>query len=316
MKYVVSAMSIVNDLHYADGRKIDGVTGGGLFMLGGVLSVAEEVGFVTAAGEDFLNYHGTYFKENHLSDAGVHKTLPHTHYTTVNYTPDGGWTEISIYGKDYEIENAVPTMVHGDWVAELCDENTKAIYTESGVEEVFFQEPEHIDVLREKVPQALIMWEVPHYNTFNPEQKPMILPALSRIDLFSVNLREAKTLFEKEDLKDIIAAIQATGKPCFLRMGIKGSCVVYPDREPVFVPSTGVDDSVDPTGCGNTSTAASMVGFAEGYEPCMIGALANVAAAYNAKQLGPYPKMDEAMRAQIRKEAEELAKKASELQYD
>ena len=49
MKYVVSAMSIVNDLHYADGRQVKNVTGGGLFMLGGVMTHTGDVGFVTAA---------------------------------------------------------------------------------------------------------------------------------------------------------------------------------------------------------------------------------------------------------------------------
>ena len=38
-------MSIVNDLHYADGRQVKNVTGGGLFMLGGVLSYTADVGF-------------------------------------------------------------------------------------------------------------------------------------------------------------------------------------------------------------------------------------------------------------------------------
>lgn len=310
MKYVVSAMSIVNDLLYTDGTRLSGITGGGLFMLGGVRSVADEVGFVTAAGEDFLTYHGKYFTDNGLSDKGVHKTLPHTHYTTVTYMQDGGWTEVSIYGKNYEVETAKATMVHGEWIAELCDENTRAIYTESGAEEDFFQDSSEIDQLKAKFPDALIMWEVPHYNTFNPEQRPLIFPQLQRIDLFSVNLKEARCLFGKDDLEDVIQAIWNVGKPCFLRMGIKGSCVIYPGKRPVFVPSTGLERTVDPTGCGNTSTSASMVGFAEKYEPAMIAALANVAADYNAQQLGPYPVMDDAMRAKIMSEAKELAKKA------
>ncbi|MCF0134955.1 MAG: hypothetical protein HUJ69_00865 [Lachnospiraceae bacterium] len=313
MKYVVSAMSIVNDLHYADGKELKQVTGGGLFMLGGVLSAAPEVGFVTSAGYDFEKYHADYFVRHGLSVRGVHRELPHTHYTTVTYNPDGGWKEVSIYGKEYEQQTAAATMVHWDWIAELCSPDTKAIYTESGVEEDFFQNPEEIRLLKEQFPRALLMWEVPHYNTFNDDQRPRILPQIQRVDLFSVNLREARCLFGAEDEAEVIRRIKATGKPCFLRMGTKGSCVVLPDRKPVFVPSVGVDSSVDPTGCGNTSTACSMVGFAEGYEPALIGALANVAAAYNAAQLGPWPCMDDAMRSRIMAEAKELAKKAVEL---
>ena len=67
---------------------------------------------------------------------------------------------------------------------------------------------------------------------------------------------------------------------------------------------------MDPTGCGNCSTAAAMVGMAEGFEPARIAAFANVAADYNALQLGPYPLFSEGLRAKMAAEANELAQKA------
>ena len=313
MKYVVSAMSIVNDLHYADGRQVKNVTGGGLFMLGGVMTHTGDVGFVTAAGDDFEKYHGDFFARNGLSTAGVHRTLPHTHYTTVSYAPDASWKEISIYGAQYEVDNAYNTMVHGAWVAELCDGDTKAVYTESGAEELFWKADE-VAKVRVAAPNALLMWEVPHYNVFNKEQKELIWPALEMVDLFSVNLREARELFGCQDVTDVIRAIRKTGKRCFLRFGTRGSCVIMPGEKVTFVPSTGLERTVDPTGCGNCSTAASMVGFAEGYSPALIAAYANVAADYNALQLGPCPHFTDALRAQMAEEAHALAKKAYTLE--
>ena len=59
---------------------------------------------------------------------------------------------------------------------------------------------------------------------------------------------------------------------------------------------------VDPTGCGNVSTAAALYGWCEGYEPKKIARLANISAAYNLLQYGPCPKVDAAMR----RHAEEL----------
>ena len=309
MEYVVSAMSIVNDLCYADGGRVNDVTGGGLFMLEGVLTVKDSVGFVTAAGMDFEEYHGDFFAANGLSTRGVHRTLPHTHYTTVNYMPNGGWTETSIYGHEYEREQAENTMVHGSWIAELCDAKTKAIYTESGAEELFWRR-EEVEAVRKAAPNALLMWEVPHYNTFNPKEKPLIFPALEMVDLFSVNLREARELFGVESEQEAFSAIRATGKTCYLRMGTRGSVVIMPGKPVTFVPSTGLDATVDPTGCGNCSTAAAMVGIAEGFSPARIAAGANVAADYNARQLGPCPVLTDALRHQIAAEADALAERA------
>ena len=115
------------------------------------------------------------------------RTLPHTHYTTVTYLPDGSCQEVSVYGTQYEADNACNTMVHGDWVARMCGEDTKAVYTESGSEELFW-DPGEVAAVRAAAPHAKIMWEVPHYNTFNPLQKPLIWPALKQVDLSSVRL--------------------------------------------------------------------------------------------------------------------------------
>ncbi len=313
MRYVVAAMSIVNDLEYADGRRVEGVTGGGLFMLGGVLSFTPDVGFVTAAGPDFETYHGDFFARNGLHTRGVHRTLPHTHYTTVSYSPDASWKEVSIYGGQYEADNAVSTMIHGDWIAPLCGGDTKAVYTESGSEELFW-DPAEVAAVRAAAPNAKLMWEVPHYNTFNPAQKPLIWPALEQVDLFSVNFREARELFDVRELRDVLRAIRATGKSCFLRFGTEGSCAILPGRPATFVPSVGLERTVDPTGCGNCSTAAAMVGMAEGHSPARIAAFANVAADYNALQLGPYPQFTEALRSRMAVEADALARQARVLE--
>ena len=140
MKYIVSAMSIVNNILYADGRKINEVTGGGLFMLGGVMSLDPSVAFVTAAGDDFEKFHGKYFRAHRLGYEGIHRTLPYTHYTDLIYSADGSWTERSIYGDTYMEEHAQDTMVHASWIAELAGDDTAAVYTESGAEEIFWND--------------------------------------------------------------------------------------------------------------------------------------------------------------------------------
>ena len=66
------------------------------------------------------------------------------------------------------------------------------------------------------------------------------------------------------------------------------------------------DNEVDPTGCGNISTAAAMWAFFEGYDPLRICIWAAICAGYNALQYGPYPRMDAETRAEAQKLMEEL----------
>ena len=62
--------------------------------------------------------------------------------------------------------------------------------------------------------------------------------------------------------------------------------------EAVFAPPVMVENSVDPTGCGNCSTAAALIGLAEGLPLVDAAVMANIAAGFNAQQIGPWPKVD------------------------
>jgi sugar/nucleoside kinase (ribokinase family) len=70
----------------------------------------------------------------------------------------------------------------------------------------------------------------------------------------------------------------------------------------VFLASIGTENTVDPTGCGNNSTAAALVGFAEGLSMRETLAMANISASYNARQYGPWPLVT----PQVRREAKDL----------
>lgn len=131
------------------------------------------------------------------------------------------------------------------------------------------------------------------------KQKPLIFPALEMVEFFSVNLREEREMFGVESGQDAFRAIRATGKICGLCMGTRGSVVIMPGKPVAFFPSTGLDATVDPTGCGNCSTAAVMVGIAKGFSPAHVAASANVAADCNARQLGPCPVLTDELSRQI-----------------
>ena len=59
---------------------------------------------------------------------------------------------------------------------------------------------------------------------------------------------------------------------------------------------------VDPTGCGNTSTGGALYAYAEGYDPLMVGIMANVASGQNIRQYGviqDFAKAREEAQAQV-----------------
>ena len=66
---------------------------------------------------------------------------------------------------------------------------------------------------------------------------------------------------------------------------------------------------MDATGCGNASTAATLIGFAEGFHPTKTVAMANVSAYCNSRCHGLYPLYD----AKIRTEAESISASLTEM---
>lgn len=126
-------------------------------------------------------------------------------------------------------------------------------------------------------------------------------------DYFSCNLNEASALL----------GIPASGRRrssrscCGCRWSrsssgwaARGSYALYGNTA-TFVPAVDIGRPVDPTGCGNCSTGSAMYAYTEGFDPIMTAVMANIAAAYNVLQYGPYPHFTE----QTRREAVALAEK-------
>ena len=106
------------------------------------------------------------------------------------------------------------------------------------------------------------------------------------------------SLFGKADEKSSIDAITDFGVPCFFRVGKKGSYMIC-NGQSYFAPSVVVGKVVDATGCGNCSTAAALYSYCEEFKPTKVATMANISAAYNLLQYGPYPNIS----SEIRNEA-------------
>lgn len=308
MDYIVTGCSLLNDLVYADKTRIERVLGGAIYALGGIRPYTDSVAMATTAGPDFEQLFGAYYTANGLSREGVKDVLLKTQYNVVEYELDGRWREYSKYGDDYKAYTALSSLIRAPYLKGLADETTKGIYFESDVDEFIWNE---LDTVRALAPNAKLMWELPPWDIEVPEKRGDIIRLIGDVDIFSLNLPEGMQLFGADSEQAVIEAIMKTEKPCFFRLGERGSCMIQ-NGKAWYAPAVDVDKSVDPTGCGNCSTGAALFGWCEGFHPLKTAILANLAAGLNARQYGPFPKFTRELRAQLEAQANEMFDRLTE----
>ncbi|MFN5060307.1 MAG: carbohydrate kinase family protein [Chloroflexota bacterium] len=293
MTYLIAGCTHINDLVYADGRTITAQLGGSIYAVNGIKTYYDDLLFVTTAGSDFDAYFGDYYRTNQLSTSGVHQVLPHTQYNMLAYQPDGRWREHSKYGAEFEAQWAATTLIQATHILPFINSTTQGIYLESSVTEPIWAD---LDAIYATTPHATVMWEVATSDVETPARHAALTACLSQVDIYSINLPEALAYFGVASEADALAAIIAQGTTCLFRVGTKGAYMVT-DGHAWFAPSYDLEYSVDPTGCGNCATGAALYGMAEGLHPLHTVILANLAAALNARQYGPYPAYTTTIRA-------------------
>lgn len=307
MNYIVAGYNMLTDIYYADGSVLENSPGGSFYSASGVRFWRDDVAYVGTAGPDFDTWYGDWFQANGIR-CQVKQCLPYTLKYTLEYRPDGIWAERCLYGDEYETMAKDVGRITPEMLGACVDENTGGIYIEASLSAKI---ADHFSEVKALLPNGCLMWEINGDDLRDPALRKAILTRIGQVDAFSMNLDEAKGFFQTEDEEAIIAGLQACGKPCFLRLGEKGAGFVTAEGC-VFAPSVGTADSVDPTGCGNCSTAVAMIGLAEKLSLEETAAMANIAAAYCAKQNGPWPVVDAKTRAAAE---EELARYLKETTF-
>ncbi len=299
-KYLVAGCTILNDMFYADGSRAVACLGGAIYALNGIKPFCDDVMIVTVAGPDFDETFGKYYRQNGLTQAGVKLLLPKTHYNNLEYHPDGRWWEYSKYGPEFEAEWWPKAQVRAEYVIEFAGAETRGLYFESSVREEMWT---RLDAIRAAAPGAKILWELPTAETADTGLRGQVLALIGALDAYSLNLPESFTFFGTSSEAESVNAILALGKPCFFRVGERGSYMIQ-DGRAWFAPAMGVERSVDATGCGNCSTGAALYGLAEELHPLKTAVMANLAAGLNAQQFGPYPHFTAELRAELFQMAE------------
>ena len=287
MKYIIASTAVTDEIHFADGKRVEKVAGGaGIYALCGVKLWCDDVMIATGVGADFQGIYGKWYEENHISMQGLIIKDEKTPHTVINYFEDGEREEIPLYGADhYKKIETVPEDLKPYF------ESAKGIYIFKN------SNPEYWKKIIEykKNSSAKVMWEIGSDATY-PENYQNVKEIAKHMDVFSINLTESRNMMGKDDLEEIIKEYQSFGIPLvFLRRGAAGA-VMITSEEVTYVPSQKNVDVVDPTGGGNSSSGAVLYGFCEGFSPEKCGIMGSISAAMCLGQYGVPEKITEEMR--------------------
>ena len=285
MRYACLGTQIVNEIHFADGSEKRGIMGGTIFALAGLQQYCADSILFADRGSDWEQYFGKWFRDNGISEAGLDPIVQRQTFSELHYLPTGEWKENMFFGPaDRKAENLRLT----EQMLDALTDETRGVYLYESIHNTAFWA-----LVEKGLPAGgpKRMLELLTAECVAENLEPFCKNILPLIDIYSLNRTEAYPLFGVSTEQEAVERILELGKPCYFRCGKRGAYMIM-DGRAVFVPSFTVrrpEDEIDPTGCGNCSTAAALYGFAEGYGAEEIGAIASLAAAYNVMQYGPNP---------------------------
>ncbi len=267
---------------------------------------------VSRVGADYEETYGKWMRDNGIPQSSVHVDAEHCPAFILKYDPDGSFTPVPLYS----YMNTGYLRTHPEDIDRACEgEAVKAVYVVHYTDSVVWSK---LAQVKQKY-GFKIMWEIEFDRAFRKRENidcktalESVKRALEVADMWSINHNEASDLFgiPRDDDAGMIAKLQELpAELTFYRVGKRGAYAVTP-TEVYFCGSIDpFGPSVDPTGCGNTSTGAMMQSYVSGDHPAMALVKACVASGFNAAQRGPFPLYTEETAALARELAEKYAEK-------
>lgn len=308
MDYIVGGNVMIDTVRFPDGRHSGGdhIGGPATFAYSGVKLWTDQVMQCSNVGEDYHRLFDPWMKKNQVIGKGIKVKVERCNHSYIVFHEDGTYEADqgverfrSDWIQDFGYMKTSPGEI-GEWTGDRC---TKGVYVAQNVDRVYWRE---MHQLKERDGFKL-MWEIEGPSAYQRYEEE-VNNALTDVDIFSINIQEAKNLLGVDTEEACIRGLQKLPVDMTLfRVGERGIHMITP-RETYYLPPAPSDRIVDPTGCGNTSTGAALYGYAQGYDPLMVGILANVASAQNIRQYGIMPDIL-AVRERACAQAEELYKK-------
>lgn len=296
MKYYAAGQTSVDKTTFADGQVNGPYLGGtGIFGYGGIRVWTENVSPVLNIASDFDDFYGAWIKENRVDRTHLHLAYDKTFFVDMVYQENGYYE--SIYTIQEKIDNAFLygyTNCRLEQIQRIA-ENQAALYLYyEPINAVFWKEFRKI---RDDT-GLKVMWE-PGFSVCDSGFRDIFLKIMDtfRPDMSTLNWFEASAMFGTKDEEALLQIIESFQVPFFFfRCGKRGAYALAKGKR-FFVPSIDIDGyaSVDPTGCGNASTAGAMYGWVETGNPVMAAIMGNISGGYNVGQFGIIPRFDGAM---------------------
>ena len=276
MKYGVISAVVTDEIHFADGSVKVVPGGAGIYALCGIKLWQDEVEIITGIGEDYLEMHGKWYEENHLTTAGLKVKGQKSPYTIIQYYEGGERNETPRYGLEHFRKMETTSEELKPYLRKM-----DGIYIFKNSNEEFWTSI----LAAKKDTTCKIMWEIAA-DAANSSNLLNIKKIAAQVDAFSLNMTEAKDLFGTDDKKEIISQLQSWGLALiFLRQGSEGAVMITQGCI-VEVPSQPNVQAVDSTGGGNSSTGAVLCGLVEGYDVETCGVMGSISAAMCISQYG------------------------------
>ncbi len=276
--YIVVSTAATDDIWLADGTHVGQKLGGaGIYAYGGLQMLSQNAVLVTGVGADFPQTHGNWLTDNYCATEGLFTADPHTPTTKIQYHPDGERVETPQFGQEHyhkmeaTPQHILPFMKHA-----------KGIYIFREIPEGYWS-----PILEAKKSSGCaLLWEL-NADVAQADHMEAVRAIASQCDILSLNLTEAKAMLSLENKDQLVDALHQWNVPMiYLRMGKDGGLILRKGHA-THAPSVPNAHVVDPTGAGNSSTAAVLYGYCEGHSDLECGLLGSLVAAETIAQYGP-----------------------------
>ena len=277
MDYLIASTAVVDQIFYKDiVDSVLAIGGAGFYAYCGARIFSDSVRLTCGKGSDFDQTIKPDFVKDQINDENMFALDLPTPRTIVKYKDDGERVETPVYG----VEHYQKFVSSVSEIEKHC-KNIKGLYIFKEAENIAFWSS--LIELKKKY-NFKILWEVSSDTTI-PKNLDLIKSIAANIDIFSINKTETMSLFDCSEIECEDKLQNLDFDTVFYRKGASGASMINKERV-VFTPSIDSFKPVDPTGAGNSSSAAVLVGYCENKSLFEIGTMGSISAGFIISQNG------------------------------
>ena len=265
--------------------------GGAMFALSALRLWTDDPLLVSYVGQDFDEFFGDWMNANGCSTEGVCRVVDKTPRSHLEYQDNGTYIP-RIKPSWYSGARMTPNI---QLLQRHLNNDLAGVHIVSHSDAVFFEQLDHY----RKLYGFRVGFEIG--NAFDdPHVSEMIKEVTDNyVDFFSLSFTEAKEYYPGiRDVQDGVDMCLSLKCPVYFRLGEDGAYMTMNGNAYRF---SMIDEfkTVDPTGCGNASTAAAFWALSENKSVEEAGIIAAVTASLNASYSGIIPVIQPWMRRRL-----------------